>query len=220
MRTTWPDTGDDPIRIGNTWLFDDGTRLPVVAGGDGPDDEDDDDDDEDGPAAVDVEKWKKQSRRHENRAKANKKELDAVKAELAELKKGQPDEDEVKKLTTKIGELTDDLAKERLERTRAEVAAEKGLTQAQAKRLQGSSREEMEDDADDLLEAFGGNSDTTDTDDDPDKGDDDGATAKEKQPTSAAPPRKRPTEKLQSGGDKQQDPEPDVDEVVKKIGRL
>jgi hypothetical protein len=37
---------------------------------------------------------------------------------------------------------------------RAEIAAEKGLTPAQAKRLQGSTKEELEADADDLLEAF------------------------------------------------------------------
>lgn len=38
---------------------------------------------------------------------------------------------------------------------RAEVAAAKGLTSAQAKRLVGSSQEELEQDADDLLESFG-----------------------------------------------------------------
>lgn len=37
---------------------------------------------------------------------------------------------------------------------RFQVAAEKGLTPAQAKRLVGSSREEMEADADELLETF------------------------------------------------------------------
>ena len=37
---------------------------------------------------------------------------------------------------------------------RLEVAAEKGLTPAQAKRLVGESREELESDADELLETF------------------------------------------------------------------
>lgn len=37
---------------------------------------------------------------------------------------------------------------------RAEIAAEKGLTLKQAKRLTGTSREELEADADDLLESF------------------------------------------------------------------
>lgn len=38
---------------------------------------------------------------------------------------------------------------------RAEIAAEKGLTPSQAKRLVGSTREELEEDADDLLASFG-----------------------------------------------------------------
>ena len=38
---------------------------------------------------------------------------------------------------------------------RLEVAAEKGLTPAQAKRLQGETKEELEADADELLEAWG-----------------------------------------------------------------
>lgn len=38
---------------------------------------------------------------------------------------------------------------------RLEIAAEKGLSPAQAKRLVGSSREELEADADELLETFG-----------------------------------------------------------------
>jgi hypothetical protein len=39
---------------------------------------------------------------------------------------------------------------------RAEVAQAKGLTPAQARRLQGSTKEELEADADDLLASFGG----------------------------------------------------------------
>lgn len=38
--------------------------------------------------------------------------------------------------------------------TRLEIAAEKGLTPAQAKRLVGETREELEADADELLETF------------------------------------------------------------------
>ena len=38
---------------------------------------------------------------------------------------------------------------------RLEIAAEKGLTPAQARRLVGNTREELEADADELLEAFG-----------------------------------------------------------------
>lgn len=52
----------------------------------------------------------------------------------------------------KLAQLEKDLADERHLRLKAEVAAAKGLTPAQAKRLNGSSREELETDADDLLE--------------------------------------------------------------------
>jgi hypothetical protein len=52
---------------------------------------------------------------------------------------------------------------EALERDKliGEVATEKKLTPAQATRLQGSTKEELEQDADDLLEAFGGSKPTT-----------------------------------------------------------
>src|SRR5690349_696993 len=47
-----------------------------------------------------------------------------------------------------------------LSEARREVAAAKGLSPAQAKRLVGTTREELEADADELLETFGGNGDT------------------------------------------------------------
>lgn len=43
---------------------------------------------------------------------------------------------------------------------RMEIAAEKGLTLAQSKRLSGSTREELEADADELVEMFGGTKNT------------------------------------------------------------
>lgn len=46
------------------------------------------------------------------------------------------------------------LAKIEADGLRATVAAERGLTDAQAKRLQGTTREELEADADELLSAF------------------------------------------------------------------
>jgi hypothetical protein len=42
------------------------------------------------------------------------------------------------------------------DKLRAEVAADKGLTLKQARRLQGSTRDELEKDADELLTEFGG----------------------------------------------------------------
>lgn len=54
----------------------------------------------------------------------------------------------------KLAQLQKDLDEERNKRLKAEVAASKGLTPAQAKRLSGTTQEELEADADDLLEAF------------------------------------------------------------------
>lgn len=80
---------------------------------------------------------------------------------------------------------------------RATVASEKGLTAAQAKRLAGSTREELEADADDLLTSFKpaeGNGNTT-----PGK----------------------PTESLKGGGDPDgsNEPAPDMRKIVADIPR-
>lgn len=67
-------------------------------------------------------------------------------------------EDANKSEAEKILEERDRLLAERnalqLEQLRREVAEEKGLTPAQARRLVGATREELEADADDVLEAF------------------------------------------------------------------
>lgn len=64
-------------------------------------------------------------------------------------------------LAATVKQMQRELADERLGRIRLEVAAAKGLTPAQAKRLQGSTREELETDADDLLETFKANGSAT-----------------------------------------------------------
>lgn len=86
-------------------------------------------------------------------------DLDKAKAEREGLK-GKVDEHEQSKLseTEKLAAARDEL-KARAEAAegqllRMEVAAEKGLTPAQAKRLQGSSKEELEADADELVSMF------------------------------------------------------------------
>ena len=67
-------------------------------------------------------------------------------------------EDRDKTDAQKVQEERDALRTERdaltLQSLRRDVAEEKGLTPAQARRLVGASREEMETDADDLLESF------------------------------------------------------------------
>lgn len=68
--------------------------------------------------------------------------------------KDEAGKSESEKLAGQIADLETKLATEAEARLRAEVVAAKGLTPAQAKRLSGASREELEADADELLEAF------------------------------------------------------------------
>ena len=84
---------------------------------------------------------------------------------------------------------------------RMEVAAAKGLTAAQAKRLIGTTREELEADADDILAAFG--SGTPGTDD----------TSK------PPPPGGTPKPNMQGGSDPTAGPDVDIRKIVESIPR-
>lgn len=77
-----------------------------------------------------------------------------------------------------------------LARTRADVAAELELTDAQAALLQGDTREELEEHARRLRDAFA---------------------------PSPKPPTQRPTEALRGGRDPEQWPEEDVDRIAARI---
>lgn len=91
------------------------------------------------------------------RERAKYSDYDELKTKVAELAKGgggKDDKGEVDQLTQQIAKLNEDLADERIERMRIEVAAAKGLTPAHTKRLTGKTREELEDNADDLLADF------------------------------------------------------------------
>lgn len=95
-------------------------------------------------------------------------ERDTLKADVdAKTREG---EDETARLKREKKELEDQLAKKasepNIETLRLEVALEKGLTAIQAKRLIGETKEDLEEDADALLESFGG---TGNTDDDTDE---------------------------------------------------
>jgi hypothetical protein len=93
-----------------------------------------------------------------------RKALERQIAELAPLRKlaeafgaGTPTaggKSEVELLSERFAEHERQLGEERQARWRAEVAAEKGLTPAQAARLRGGTREELVADADDLLTLF------------------------------------------------------------------
>lgn len=129
-----------------------------AAGGSGSDDgsggtSSDTDDEVDAGEGTDladqVAKWKALARKHEGNAKSN---ATAAKR-LREL------EDAGKSEIQRASERADTAEKERddtrAQLLRLEVAGDKGLSLAQAKRLVGSTREELEADADALLKEFG-----------------------------------------------------------------
>lgn len=97
---------------------------------------------------AEAEKWKALARKHEDQAKANYAELEKLKTASDSSKS------EVDKLAERLAAAEKRLAEADARAMRAEVAAVKGLTEAQARRLQGSTREELEADADELLSLF------------------------------------------------------------------
>lgn len=118
-------------------------------------------------------KWKEMARKHEREAKAA-------------LKKLQEHEDKDKTDAQKAADRATEAEKRaqdaELRAMRLEVAATKGLTPAQAKRLVGSTQEELESDADEFLESI-------------------------KPGDNKGKPGNKPTEDLKGGGDPTEDPE-------------
>jgi hypothetical protein len=89
------------------------------------------------------------------RAKAAEKERDALTARLKEV--DDRDKTEQQKAADRLQDAEERADKAEKKLLRAEVAAAKGLTPGQARRLQGETQRELEKDADDLLEEFGTN---------------------------------------------------------------
>ncbi|MET0887289.1 MAG: hypothetical protein ABWX92_12665, partial [Mycetocola sp.] len=83
--------------------------------------------------------------------KANK-EAETLRLKLQEFE--DRDKTEAQKLADRADAAEKRAAEVEGRALRLEVAAEKGLTPAQAKRLVGSTREELESDADELLTTF------------------------------------------------------------------
>lgn len=100
-----------------------------------------------------------EERRARREAEARLKELEPIAAKAKQLEDAKKSEAE--KLTEKLSaaETRAQAAEDRA--MRLEVAAKKGLTQAQAKRLVGTTPAELEADADELLASFGGTGDTS-----------------------------------------------------------
>ncbi|MFF9525351.1 hypothetical protein ACF1DV_25730 [Streptomyces achromogenes] len=110
--------------------------------------------------------WKHHARKHEARANSapDAAELERLRQADEELKKRQAAElSETERLQKERDDAAAEAARAKAaaeEATRRalvlEVAADKGLTPAQASRLQGSTKEELEADADALLSLFSG----------------------------------------------------------------
>lgn len=129
---------------------------------------------------------------------------EAAEREIAEAADPKALEDLQTKYAAAVKERDEAKKGSSVEALKYEIALEKGLTKAQAKRLLGSSREELEQDADELLRTFGGKA----KNDDPD-GDDDGPD-----------PRRGPKTRVRNPGDPdpdagRKDKEPDPEEVWK-----
>lgn len=96
-----------------------------------------------------VDFWKGEARKQEKRAKEN---ADAAKR-LGEIEEAQKTESQ--KAADRLSKAEGDLTAATDRANRAEVALDKGLTLSQARRLVGTTREELEADADELLKDIG-----------------------------------------------------------------
>lgn len=97
---------------------------------------------------AEAEKWKAHARKHEAQAKAN---ADKAK-KFDEFDEASKSESE--KAAAKAAEAEKRAHDAEIKAMRLEVALTKNLTPAQAKRLVGTTVEELEADADELLESF------------------------------------------------------------------
>ena len=100
-------------------------------------------------AKVEEADWKAEARKWEQRAKDNKAAADKL-AAIEESSKS-----EAQKLAERAEKAEAALAETTAAALRNEIALTKGLTPSQAKRLVGSTREELEADANDLLADLG-----------------------------------------------------------------
>lgn len=141
---------------------------------------------------AEAEKWKALARKHEKRAADNAKAAE----KLQELE--DADKSDMERLSSKLSEAEKRAEAAELRALRLEVAAEKGLTPAQAKRLAGSNREELEADADEIVEVFGSA---------------DGGKG-------AVPSRRPKADGTPAGAEDRPDPEPSEEEIIAAVPRL
>lgn len=137
------------------------------------------------------EETKAAARKWEARAKEN---LDKAK-KFDELEDSQ--KSEIQKLTDAHQAAEARAAKAEADALRYRIASRKGLSDVQAKRLLGETEEELEADAEELLASF--------------RTEDAGGRQE---------PPGRPREVLRSGARPNDEPEPDMHEVIEKIPRI
>lgn len=148
-------------------------------------------------------------------AEARLRELEPLAAKAKELEDAKKSGEQ--KLTEEIRALKDDLAQERQQALIAKVAGERGIPTRLWGRLKGTTRQELEADADDLLESFP-SKETADKNGQTDnKQQDDGDDRKDR-----GDPGRRPKEKLRSGSvtdDDDKDDDFDPDKVAELVRR-
>lgn len=154
--------------------------------------------------------WEAEAKKWEKRAKENGAQAKAGTAALKKLKELEDaDKTELQKLTDRVTLAEKRADDAELQVLRAEVAGNKGLTVAQAKRLVGSSREELETDADDLLATFGANKKAAAADTDTAPGTDTGKPRPR--------PGGRPVEKLRDVATPEGNEAPDAKKIAADI---
>jgi hypothetical protein len=97
---------------------------------------------------------RREAERQRKEMEARLKELEPLAAKAKQLEDAKKSEAE--KLTERAAAAEKRAAEAETRALRLEVAGAKGLTAAQAKRLVGTTKEELEADADELVAAFGG----------------------------------------------------------------
>lgn len=140
-------------------------------------------------------------------------DYDDLKAQVEELKsaanakakEANESKSESEKLTEQLQTLQSQVEEEKkaretaeLRSLRAQVAADKGIPKAFVNRLTGSTQEELEEDADSILEAIGGDED-------------------EEDPPEQRGPGARPKEKLSPGASNEGDETPDYEKIAESI---
>ena len=142
------------------------------------------------------------------RERAKYADYDEVKAKAAQFEQlDSAAKSEVEKATERAAAAEAKLAKAEADATRLAVAMSKGLTESQAKRLVGSTREDLEADADELLATFRPADTAT------------SATTSTDTATPHVSLTRKPTE-LSGGLDPDQPAEPSVAQLLEDIPRL